>query len=99
MKLKLNRESVSYEPDAGDAMRFPVRAVRAMPGPYRNSGRMPVQENHVPDQDCNVLRHPELIRQIEATLNRMQAGIDQLGEHVNNYKFPDSRDEERPRAA
>ena len=99
LKLKLHQDPVSHEPEPGASLRFPVRAVRAMPIPSKTHGRLTHQENGVHEQDKNVMRHPELIRQIERTLDRMQAGIDQLNEHVNNYKFPGAQNEDRPRAA
>ena len=99
LKLKLHPVPVAHEPEPGASLRFPVRAVRAMPSPSRTNARSNGQEGHVSEQDRHVLRHPELIRQIEATLDRMQAGVDQLNEQVNNYKFPGMLDEERPRAA
>jgi hypothetical protein len=101
LKLKLHREPASTpESEPGANLRFPVRAARAMPTPSRaQPGRLRGQEDDVGEQEANVMRHPELVRQIEATLNRMQAGLDQLQEHVNSYKFPGVQDEERPRAA
>lgn len=99
LKLKLHQEPVVHEPEAGTSLRFPVRAVRAMPVPSRTQGPMPRKEPCVREQDHDVMRHPELIRQIENTLDRMQAGIDQLNEHVRNYKFPGAHNEDRPRAA
>jgi hypothetical protein len=99
MKLKLSRETATLEPDPADRMKFPVHAVRELPGPYRTHGRMPSQEKFMPDHDRSMLRLPQQIREIEATLDRMQAGVDQLTEQVNNYKFPGFLDEDRPRAA
>lgn len=99
LKLKLQTHAVSFEPEpeTGGSLRFPVRAVRSLPNPSRAHARR--EESQAPVSDRDVMRHPELIRQIEATLDRMQAGVDQLNEHVNNYKFPGAEDEERPRAA
>jgi hypothetical protein len=99
MKLKLHQEPVVQEPDPGASLRFPVRAVRAMPVPSRTHGPVLRKEPSVPEQERDAMRHPELIRQIENTLTRMQAGIDQLQEHVRNYKFPGAHNEDRPRAA
>lgn len=98
LKLKLHREPAKApEREPGESLQFPVWAVRAIPTPSR--GRTQERDNRINEEDPGVLRHPELVKQIEATLNRMQAGIDQLQEHVESYKFPGVQDEERPRAA
>lgn len=89
LKLKLHREAPAFEPQAGSHMRFPVQAVQAM---------QPASKGRAMNEQ-DAMRHPELIRQIEATLDRMQAGLDQLQEHVSNYKFPGAQEEDRPRAA
>lgn len=109
VKLKLHRECLN-ESEAR-SLRFPAHAVRAMPvtahdhrsilrqsAPPSTRPRVTPSIRPVTD-DPNVMRHPEMIRQLEATLDRMQSSIDQLHEQVDNFKFPTHRDEERPRAA
>ena len=100
LKLKLNRESVAEPEPAPGNLRFPARAVRALPAPQRWTGRpSSTRNNGVHNHDQAALRHPELVRQIEATLDRMQSDLDQLKEQVENYRFPGARDEDRPKAA
>jgi hypothetical protein len=98
LKLKLHRYTPTREPEPTGSLRFPVRAVREMRGVH-TPPRDTTKERSMAKQEPGALRHPELIRQIEATLDRMQAGLDQLSEQVKNYKFPGFEDEERPRAA
>ena len=99
MKLKLHRERVMVErePTERDRMKFPVFAVRAMPAPGRH------QEAHMPTDHRrdDVLSHSDVVRNIEATLDRVQATMDRLHEQVDSFKFPGARvnDADRPRAA
>lgn len=101
-KLKLTREPVrkpatSPEPSS---LRFPDRAVRSLPTVANPRWRQGAQETPMPSPDSGTLRHPELVRQIEATLDRMQSGLDSLKTQVDSYKFPVADDdEEHPWAA
>src|SRR5262245_20341561 len=101
LKLKLNREAAPETSEPG-VLRFPSRAVRALPTPQRWMGRATsTKDTSVRPDDQTVFRHPEQVRQIEVTLDRMQSELDQLKEQVENYKFPDAGllDEDRPKAA
>lgn len=47
------------------------------------------------------MNYQDVIRGIEATLDRMQTQVSELHEHVENFKFPGvgGPDPDRPRAA
>jgi hypothetical protein len=106
VKLKLHREAVveTERPEPGASLRFPARAVRDMPAPGWRQDRTSngVGSMHpVKPREDRGMNYQDVIRGIEATLDRMQGTVNELHEQVENFKFPSAggAPSDRPRAA
>lgn len=87
MKLKLH-QGVPQEQHEARTLVFPTEAVREMPCPKHRGRYGPAQEELMDEQAPPVMHHPELVRQIEATLDHMQKTLDGFSEQLENYRFP-----------